>query len=206
MRRLCGYLILSIWPALMIAGWVFDPCGGGLYEDIACKAPEKPRVHVNLGLQYRNRGRIDLAQQEFERAIDASLLNCELDCLGQNVPAVAASNLAAIYLDYGGPELWQKADRVLEHARNTYPPSELVLANSIEVMIRFGELERAEAFAEAALKEVPRSAVLYSQLADVYAVTGRCDRQREALATMNALNPLVEVDHVFTHRNCTEGF
>jgi len=164
-----------------------------LYEDLSRKSPDKARVHLNLGLVYRDRGRLNDAIFEFELAEELARMRPGES--SQNVGAVALSNLAALYLDFSGPDMLPAAALLLERAREEYPVSELVLANSIEVMLRSGEIERAGAFADAALRELPNSSLLRLQKAEVLSMWGRCEERdrlvQEAFERdrIRALNP-----------------
>jgi len=207
MNRVTGILCLLIL-ALFVIGtqrrnkvWTDELA---LYEDIARKSPEKPQVQANLGVAYRNRGLLSKAIAQFEKADRLHQQRKAWDQVAnaKHVGAIALSNIAAIHLDYGGPALWGKADQLLEQARNTYPPDEFVLANSIEVMIRLGEWERAANLLEAAMKEVQNSAMLNIQGAELAAVNGRCDIRDAYLHKAETIDPFIRIDGGMRVREC----
>lgn len=220
----CIAMLVAAGPALLLAcyltarltpksvfekranqAWVTPTGSLRLEEDIARKSPGWPRARYNLGVMYRERGRYNEALDEFEKAAQLAKTNCYGPCIVQNTGAVALSNIAAFYMDNGGDRMLATAGNVLERARQEFPPHEAVLANSIEYWIRTGELERAEAFGRAALKYAPAAAVLYSEMADVFAVQGRCAEQQEALAAIDRIDPLLNHDHVFLYRACVSS-
>jgi tetratricopeptide (TPR) repeat protein len=87
-------------------------------------------------------------------------------------------------------EEYVAADRVLERARNEYPPDHLVLNNSIEVLLLLGETQRAFQLAEAALAEFPDSSPLAWTMGDVLAELGDCDAQARWIQKSLALDLL----------------
>lgn len=209
MRRVPGYLIALVWPLLMLGGSVWEyracpPVDGvqDIYTDAACKSPWKAQAQYNLAVTLRNHGRVNASLEAFEHAADIAKNHADDNSRVKNQGAVALSNIAGFYMDNGGDRLLATAGQVLERARETFPPHEAVLANSIEFWIRTGELERAEAFADAALRFAPDSAILWNQKADVLAVLGDCSGREKALEAMNRLDPLLDHDHIVFHRPC----
>jgi tetratricopeptide (TPR) repeat protein len=165
-----------------------------LWEDVTAKSPNKARGYVILGVAYKNSGKLNQAIEMFKRADEVARAYPQR----QNPGAVALANLGGMYLDYGGELMWPEADRVLERARNTYPADHIVLANSVEALMRLQEVERANGLADAAIATFPDSAVLHFMKGDVLAVMGDCAGAEKHRETSRQFDPTL----FFPPREC----
>jgi len=126
-----------------------------LWEDSASKAPEKPRVQVNLGAAYAARGRYQDGKRAFERAL-------ELD------PAHvgAATSLANLHIDATGR--WSEAERILDEVLTRAPryvPAHVGLG---VIRLRTGDLAGAADRFQMALALEPSSQAALFSLGSAY--------------------------------------
>ena len=170
--------------------------GVRLWEDVIQKSPNKARGHAILAELYNQRGRLNDALREWQAAYELTKTHPDKVADMQNIAAVCLSNMAGVYMDFGGPSLLAKADQLLAEARNNYPPDPLVLTNSVHLFIKTGEIERAIAIAEAGIhyftqssSPAPSVTVLYRNYGDALALVGRCDEQREAYLQATKIDP-----------------
>jgi Flp pilus assembly protein TadD len=105
-RFLISVLLLLV---LGSASWMRSSIYNGpiaIWKDAALKSPNKARVHDNLGVVLKRRGRIPEAMQEFKRAVQ----------LDPDDP-LALNNLATIYCSIGRRQecgaLLQKATSIM---------------------------------------------------------------------------------------------
>ena len=197
MRILGRLLIVFAYPALLLGLILYENhvCGWprSLWEDAVCKAPDKARNQANLGMAYMHQGQFNIGLEHLALAERIARERPTVDSDAQHVGPNAVASMSAFYIETSIPKNLEKADQILEAARNHYPPNEGVLANSIELMLRDGDLERAEGLAIAALKQLPHSPWIYVQRAEVAAMRGECDLRARLLLGAAKQQPMIAI-------------
>jgi len=125
-----------------------------LLEDVVKKSPTKARPHNNLGLFYQEKGFLDLAQAQYERAI-------ALD----SRYTVARINLGQIYFKKGKVS---EAQRQWEEVLRIDPQSFEANVNLGNLYYQQGQLEFASAQYYKAASIRPQSDVPYLNLGNIY--------------------------------------
>jgi len=92
-----------------------------LWRDTVLKAPGNPRAHTNLGIRYLQRGEVQAARTEFERAIELVEEGRSPQALPRHA-AFAAAHLALVHLQLGNREAAREAyTAALEFGAAAYP-------------------------------------------------------------------------------------
>ncbi len=150
-----------------------------LLADTVVKAPQKPRPRVNFGYFLRLYGRLDLAQEELERAL-------ELDP-DPTTAATAHRNLAAVALARGDPD-----------AARSHLSQALTLAPAMgggihrewaAVELGQGNLRAAYQHLEAAVARTPRDAQAWRLMGRVLLRQGRPARAEVAFRRSLRFDP-----------------
>ncbi|MCP3175627.1 tetratricopeptide repeat protein [Desulfuromonas sp. KJ2020] len=136
-----------------------DPAA--FYEDNLRRAPRSERVHLDLANVYRKQGRLEEAQQLYERALE---INPDYVLLHINLSMV-----------YAAQKQHKKAVQILlEGVRRN--PSHFKLYNNLGVLYNFqGKYAEAAAYLQKGLMLEPYNATVYFNLALAYERLGRLE-------------------------------
>ena len=158
-----------------------------MWKDVAEKSPGNPRAHYNLGLAYAERGRLDEAKKEFEKAL-------ELD----PSHAKARNNLGLIYDQQGRSE---DAIREFHLALKLNPDNADVHYNLGLIYGRQGRLNDAIMEFQISLKINPNDASAHNNLGVLFGQQGRLDDAiREFQAALK-----IDPDHTKARNNLTRA-
>ncbi len=146
-----------------------------LYRYILDMHPENHRMHVNLGNVHLERGHVDAAVSELERAVALA-------------PEVAwyHNSLALAYQAKGWPE---KAARQFSDSLRLNPNSSMVYANLAAIYRSQGKLAEAIATGKKAIELNPSSAAAYVILALAYKDAGNLAEAENQLDQALRLDP-----------------
>jgi Tfp pilus assembly protein PilF len=146
-----------------------------IWEDIVKKSPNKARPHNNLGVVYRQEGRLDEAMKEYQIAVR---LNPSY--------ADAHINLGVIYQKQG---LLDEAMKEYQIAVSLNPKNAVVHNNRGIIYGRQGRLDEAMREFQAAVRINPDYADAHSNLGVAYQQKGRLDEAKSEFQTALRLNP-----------------
>ena len=138
-------------------------------------APEFYQAHTELGILYKEAGRVDDAENEFIKAHELNRTNIE--------PLL---NLTSLYIDENKPE---RAVNTSEEAVKTNSKSAPAFLNLGIALYKAAMLDKAEVALKRALELAPKMGAVRLMLANVYIKLRQYDNVMEQLNTYIAENP-----------------
>jgi Tfp pilus assembly protein PilF len=138
-------------------------------------APEFYQAHTELGILYKEAGRVDDAETEFIKAHELNRKNIE--------PLL---NLTTLYIDENKPERAVSASEEAVKANSRSAPAFLNLGIAL---YKAAMLDKAEVALKRALELAPKMAAVRLMLANVYLKLRQYDNLMEQLNTYIAENP-----------------
>lgn len=124
-RNIASTLIIMALMVTTISRNSVWATGTSVWEDAKNKAPNKPRIYLNLGEVYQREGRFDLALLHYDRALE----------LKPNIYA-AYSNKGSLFLDQA---LMLYQNKRLKESSESLQQSEYWIRKSIETAPQFQE-------------------------------------------------------------------
>ena len=152
---------------------------GTLWADARAKGPQMVRPHLRLGVVYRQRGELALAEEAYRRAL-------ELD--PRNAPA--HNNLGNLYREQQNPAGAEREYRLALELLPRYPEA---LINLAALCTNQGRLEEALALYTRSLEVGGERPELFNNIAIAQAGLGRWAEAEQALRRAAALRPEARV-------------
>lgn len=161
-------LLLSLLLALLLGG-----CS--LPRLIILNDPLDARQHNDLGVAYQQRGELDLALREYERA-------GELDSNWAQ-PLINRGNVLAVSED------WSGAQKSYRQALRRAPGNAEAMNNLAWVLLQAGDLPQALNWAGQALQLQPQNPAFLDTLAEIQLAAGEFAAARQTIEQALALDP-----------------
>ena len=198
MKKLIGYALLSVWPVFVISMVVLESaqCGWNrtIWQDAACKSPDKPRPRMNVAYDYQKSGQFSHALDHYQHAIRLSY-NPRLNSREQDMTRLlAATNISQILLHSNNLE---SARKILESTWNAYPGFPGIATNLSAILVSDGQYQLAVDILERAILSVPEYswypsmniAALHYNLGESYSQLNNCPSANAAFKRAIILDP-----------------
>jgi tetratricopeptide (TPR) repeat protein len=165
--------LLLVLASILLGYWTFErnkvwQTSLSLWSDSASKYPNKARPHGNLAVAFTEMGELDLAEEEYQKALT---LYKQADTLDPSL-AIAHNNLASILLQQGRKE---EAALHLQEAIRIKPDYVFALVNFGELLREQGLYEKAINEFIKALRIVPENGTVNKNLGNALLRIGRFD-------------------------------